>query len=70
LGPTRPEEIEAAARSYSVRWTYDDQRLPKEIKEILAAGMQGEYQDARQLRDDLNNQFQAYQPLVPGIPEP
>jgi hypothetical protein len=53
-----------------VRWTYDDQRIPKEIKEILAAGMQGDYQDARQLRDDLFNQFQAYQPLVPGIPDP
>ncbi|OGO26987.1 MAG: hypothetical protein A2Z16_09735 [Chloroflexi bacterium RBG_16_54_18] len=70
LGPTRPEEIEAAARSYQVRWTYDDQRLPKEIKEILATGMQGDYQDARQLRDDLFNQFQAYQPLVPGNPDP
>ncbi len=70
LGPTRPEEIEAAARSYEVRWTYDDQRIPQEIKEILAAGMRGDYQDARQLRDDLFNQFQSYQPLTPGIPEP
>lgn len=70
LGPTRPEEIEQAARSYAVRWTYDDQRLPKDLKDILAAGMQGEYQDARQLRDDLFSQFQAYQPAAAPIPNP
>lgn len=70
LGPTRVEEIENAARSYPVRWTYDDQRIPKEIKEIMAAGMQGEYQDARQLRDDLFLQFQAYQPHTAPLIQP
>ena len=53
LGPNKPEEIETAARSYAVSWTYDDQRLPKDIKEILAAVLSGEYKNVRQLREDL-----------------
>ena len=57
LGPNRPEEIEAAQRSYSVRWTYDDQRLPQDIKEILAAVLDGEYRDAGNLRRDLYQTF-------------
>ncbi len=31
LGPTRPEEIEQAAKSYEAQWTYDDQRLPEDL---------------------------------------
>ena len=65
MGPTRPEEIEAAAHSYSVRWTYDDQRLPKELKEILEKSLAGGYSEARTLREDLLRQFQALSQLIP-----
>ncbi len=64
LGPNKPEEIEAAARSYSVHWNYDDQRLPKDIKEILHSVLAGEYNSARQLRDDLYAIFQKLSGLV------
>jgi hypothetical protein len=65
LGPTRPEEIEAAAKSYSVRWTYDDQRLPTELREILEKSLSGGYNDAHTLREDLHRQFQAISQLIP-----
>jgi serine/threonine protein kinase len=35
MGPNQPEEIERAAMSYVVNWTYDDERLPMRLKEIL-----------------------------------
>jgi hypothetical protein len=57
LGPNHPEEIEAAARSYQAHWTYDDQRLPKDIKDILAAVLAGEYTKAITLRQDLHQVF-------------
>jgi hypothetical protein len=57
LGPNRPEEIETAARSYAANWTYDDQRLPKDIKDILEAVLAGEYASARHLREDLHTIF-------------
>jgi serine/threonine protein kinase len=53
LGPNRPEEIEAAARTYTANWTYDDHRLPKDVKDILEAVLEGGYSQARQLREDL-----------------
>jgi serine/threonine protein kinase len=64
LGPNRPEEIEAAARSYAVHWNYDDQRLPKDIKEILHSVLTGEYHSARILRDDLYAIFQKLSGLM------
>jgi serine/threonine protein kinase len=64
LGPNRPEEIEAAARSYAVHWNYDDQRLPKDIKEILHSVLAGEYNSARLLRDDLVTIYQKLSGLV------
>jgi hypothetical protein len=64
LGPNKPEEIEAAARSYAVHWNYDDQRLPKDIKDILHSVLAGEYNSARQLRDDLYAIFQKLSGLV------
>ena len=64
LGPNRPEEIEAAARSYAVHWNFDDQRLPKDIKEILHSVLAGEYNSARLLRDDLLAIFQKLSGLV------
>jgi serine/threonine protein kinase len=57
LGPNRPEEIDAAARSYETHWTYDDQRLPKDIKSILTAVLAGEYKNVTALRQDLYNVF-------------
>jgi serine/threonine protein kinase len=64
LGPNRPEEIEAAARSYTVHWNYDDQRLPNDIKDILHSVLTGEYSSARLLRDDLYAIFQKFSGLV------
>lgn len=64
LGPTRPEEIEAAAKTYQVQWTYDDQRLPKSIKDNLEKVMSGFYEKPRQLRDDLTLTFQQLSELA------
>lgn len=64
LGPTRPEEIEAAAKSYPVQWTYDDQRLPKSIKDILEKVMAGDYDKPKQLREDLTVTFQQLSELA------
>jgi serine/threonine protein kinase len=57
LGPTRPEEIEQAAKSYQVQWTYDDQRLPEDLRGILERVLAGDYNNAIQLRDDLKEAF-------------
>lgn len=57
LGPTRPDEIEQAAKSYQTQWTYDDQRLPEDLREILERVLAGEYNEAVQLRDDLKHVF-------------
>jgi serine/threonine protein kinase len=64
LGPNKPEEIESAAHSYEVHWNYDDQRLPKDIKDILHSVLAGEYNSARQLREDLAAIFQKFSRLV------
>jgi serine/threonine protein kinase len=64
LGPNRPEEIEAAARSYAANWTYDDNRLPKDIKDILEAVLAGNYDSARILREDLDTIFHKLIELV------
>jgi serine/threonine protein kinase len=53
LGPTRPEEIEQAAKSYQTQWTYDDQRLSEGLRFILERALAGEYATATALRDDL-----------------
>ena len=58
MGQRVREEIEAAAKTYSVQWTYDDQRLPKSIKDILARVLAGDYDRARSLREDLAQSFQ------------
>jgi serine/threonine protein kinase len=57
LGPTRPEEIEQAAKSYEAQWTYDDQRLPEDVRRILERVLAGDYNNAVQLRDDLKQSF-------------
>jgi serine/threonine protein kinase len=53
LGPTRPEEIEQAARSYQTQWTYDDRRLSAGLRTILERVLAGEYTSIAGLRDDL-----------------
>jgi serine/threonine protein kinase len=53
LGPTRPDEIEAAAQSYKAQWTYDDRRLSPQVRAILESGLGGAYQTASDLRQDL-----------------
>jgi serine/threonine protein kinase len=57
LGPTRPEEIEQAAKSYQAQWTYDDQRLPDDLRAVLERVLAGDYNNAIQLRDDLKQSF-------------
>jgi serine/threonine protein kinase len=64
LGPNRPDEIDAAARSYETRWTYDDQRLPQDIKDILTAVLAGEYKNVTGLRLDLNHVFMHLSELI------
>jgi serine/threonine protein kinase len=64
MGPNRPEEIEAASRSYSVNWTYDDERLPNRVKEIIEQALAGGYIQARELRKDL---AQVYQQIVEAV---
>lgn len=66
MGPTRPEEIEAAAHSYKVQWTYDDQRLPFEMKDLLERVLAGEYFDVNDLRNDLWHAFQQVQGFTTG----
>jgi len=53
LGPNRPEEIEQSALSYPVNWTFDDERLPNRVKEIIAQVLNQGYTNLRELRGDL-----------------
>jgi hypothetical protein len=53
LGPNRPEEIDAASLQYAVSWTYDDERLPNRVKEIIEAALTQNYTYIRDLRRDL-----------------
>lgn len=53
LGPNRPEEIEQASTQYAVNWTYDDERLPNQVKDILEKVLNQGYAQARELRADL-----------------
>jgi len=58
LGPNRPEEIEHASLNYTVNWTYDDERLPNRVKEIMEQVLKQGYSHVRDLRADL---LQVYQ---------
>jgi serine/threonine protein kinase len=53
MGPTRPEEIEAAAPTYTAQWTYDDRRLPQNLKDVIERVLGGEYTSAKKLAEDL-----------------
>jgi hypothetical protein len=63
-GSNQPEEIDAAARSYSVHWTYDDQRLPGDIKALLEALLNGSYTSAKGLREDLHSIYSSLSKLI------
>jgi serine/threonine protein kinase len=58
LGPNRPEDIESSAMSYAVSWTYDDERLPNRVKEILEQTLNQGYSHFRDLRQDLARLYQ------------
>jgi hypothetical protein len=62
LGPNRPEDIEKASTHYPVNWTYDDERLPNQLRAILEQSLNQGYTQVRDLRQDL---FDIYQQL-PG----
>jgi serine/threonine protein kinase len=64
LGPNRPDEIEQASLSYPVNWTYDDERLPVRIKEILECVLNQGYTHLRDLRLDL---VQVYEQLADSV---
>jgi hypothetical protein len=54
VGPNQPYEIEMAPERYSTAWTYDDgQRIPADVRELLAQVLSGSYDSAARLREDL-----------------
>lgn len=57
LGPNRPEDIEQAAHQYATNWTYDDERLPNRLKEILSEALGENYSTVRDLRQDLLDMY-------------
>jgi serine/threonine protein kinase len=58
LGPNRPEEIEHSALRYPVNWTFDDERLPNRVKEIIEQLLNQGYTNIRDLRRDLAQVFE------------
>lgn len=69
LGPNRPEEIEHASLSYTVNWTYDDERLPNRVKEMLEQVLQRGYSQIRDLRMDLAQVYQQIPDSAQGTNE-
>ena len=58
LGPNRPEEIEKASTHYPVNWTYDDERLPNQLRSILEQILNQGYTQVRDVRQDLLEIYQ------------
>ena len=58
LGPNRPEDIEKASTHYPVNWTYDDERLPNQLRTILEQTLNQGYTQVRDLRQDLLGIYQ------------
>ncbi len=55
VGPNKPEEIQNSPQQYEPIWTYDDQkRLTQAEMDVLGNAIQGTYQTAADLGDDLN----------------
>lgn len=61
LGPNRPEDIETASTHYPVSWTYDDERLPNQLRTILETALNQGYTRVHDIRQDL---LGIYQQLV------
>jgi serine/threonine protein kinase len=70
LGPNQPEEIERASLNYAVNWTYDDERLPVRVKELLEQVLNQGYTQVRDLRLDLVQVYQQVPDLNQGPEEP
>jgi serine/threonine protein kinase len=58
LGPNRPEDIEKASTHYPVNWTYDDERLPNQLRTILEQTLNQGYTQVRDIRQDLLSIYQ------------
>ncbi len=58
LGPNRPEDIEKASTHYPVNWTYDDERLPDQLRTILEQTLNQGYTQVSDLRQDLLGIYQ------------
>lgn len=58
LGPNRPDEIENASTHFPVNWTYDDERLPNQLRAILERTLNQGYTHVRDLRQDLLDIYQ------------
>ena len=58
LGPNRPEDIEKASTHYPVNWTYDDERLPNQLRTILEQALNQGYTQVRDIRQDLLGIYQ------------
>ncbi len=57
VGPTRPEEIDQAAATYTPQWNFDDQRLPTRLREMIERVLAGSYDQAAPLRTELETLF-------------
>jgi serine/threonine protein kinase len=58
LGPNRPEDIEKASTHYPVNWTYDDERLPNQLRSILEQTLNQGYTLVSDIRRDLLGIYQ------------
>jgi serine/threonine protein kinase len=58
LGPNRPEDIEKASTHYPVNWTYDDERLPNQLRTILEQTLNQGYTHVSDIRRDLLGIYQ------------
>ena len=58
LGPNMPEDIEKASTHYPVNWTYDDERLPNQLRTILEQALNQGYTQIREIRKDLLGIYQ------------
>jgi serine/threonine protein kinase len=58
LGPNRPEDIEKASTHYPVNWTYDDERLPNQLRIILEQTLNQGYTQVSAIRQDLLGIYQ------------
>lgn len=57
LGPTRPDEIENALNHYNVNWSFDDQRLSDDVKQIVEKTLAGKFNRSEALQLDLLEVF-------------